>query len=85
MTEQERAAIAQTISTPGWEIIKQRAESCIRLAWDSLTLNDREDQVLELYHRAAAAKVVLYEFLRTIEAPETATPSDQLVGKEAEF
>lgn len=85
MTEQERAAIAQTIQTPGWEIIKARAESTIRLTWDALVLNDKEEHVLDCFRRANAAKIVLWEFLRTIEAPETEAPTDQLVGKEAEF
>ena len=87
MTQQELAAIAQTIQTPGWELIKTRAESKIRLAWEELTLNDREDKVLELYHRSCAAKQILTEFLMEVEKPTPIILSEAggLVGKEAEF
>lgn len=87
LTPQEHAAILQTIQTPGWEIIKKRAHDKIQLAWESLTINDDEKQVLYLFHRSSAAKTVLYEFLSEIEEP--ALPAPPTPGEfhtaEAEF
>ena len=87
LTPQEHAMVVQTISTPGWEIIKKRAHDKIQLAWEALTVNDDEKQVMYLFHRSSAAKTVLYEFLSEIEEPEA--PKLETPGEfntvEAEF
>jgi hypothetical protein len=85
MTPQEQALVIQTVSTPGWEIIKKKAESKIRVEWESLVINDSEQKVLELFHRASAARAVLLDFLSEVETPPTATPQSEFVGHEAEF
>lgn len=87
MSQQELASILHTIQTPGWELIKKRAESKIRLAWEDLLINDREDKVIELYHRSCAAKQVLREFLIEVEQPTPVVLNEAagLVGNEAEF
>jgi hypothetical protein len=86
MTPQEQALVIQTVSSPGWEIIKKKAESKIRFEWESLLVNDSEQKVIELFHRASAARAVLSDFLSEVETPPPIILNNsEFVGKEAEF
>jgi hypothetical protein len=86
MTEQEHALVVNTVSTPGWEIIKRKAESKIRLEWETLLINDSEQKVVELFHRASAARAVLHDFLSEVEAPPPVIlDGKEFNEKEAEF
>jgi hypothetical protein len=83
----EQAAIAQTVQTPGWAIIKKQAEARIRLTKEAALHCQTDEEVLAKYRLAWAAQSVLSEFLWEIEDEEPLSDSggSEFSTKEAEF
>ena len=80
------AAIAQTVQTPGWAIIKQRAFDRIQLTKQAALLCQNETELLQRYRIAWAAEHVLSEFLAEVveEKLPVETPGE-FYENEAQF
>ena len=63
----EQTQIIQTMQTPGWTLIVNKAKARIEAAKVDALSNEDEARFVELYRKAHAAAGALWDFLQVLE------------------